>query len=112
VDVYEAIAEPNRRTLLDLIAESDKSAGELVMALPSLSQPAVSRHLRVLREAGLVQVRRHAQQRIYTLRPEGWAELDRWISKYRGFWEVRLANLNQYLDRDTAKKSRRKKENR
>ena len=109
MDVFEAIAEPNRRTMLNLLTEGDRSAGDLVHSLPSLSQPAVSRHLRVLREAGLVQVRRQAQQRIYAIRSEGWAELDAWISKYRSFWEVHLDSLNQHLDRRAPKVGRQKK---
>jgi DNA-binding transcriptional ArsR family regulator len=109
MDVFEAIAEPNRRAILNLLAEGDRSAGELVMHLATLSQPAVSRHLRVLREAGLVQVRRQAQQRIYALRPEGWAELDAWISKYQSFWQARLNSLNEHLERRARNKVRRRK---
>ena len=83
MDVFEAVAEPSRRALLDLLAEGERPAGELVAHLPALTQPAVSRHLRVLREAGLVEVRPVAQQRIYALRAEGLAELDAWLAYHR-----------------------------
>lgn len=104
MDIFEAVAEPNRRTLLDLLAEGGRSAGELVAALPSLTQPAVSRHLRVLREAGLVEVRPDAQRRIYTLRPDGFAEFEAWLNRYRRFWAGHLDSLEQHL----AKTHRRK----
>jgi DNA-binding transcriptional ArsR family regulator len=97
MDIFEAVAEPHRRALLDLLAEGGRSAGELVAALPSLSQPAVSSHLRVLREAGLVEVRPEAQRRIYTLRPEAFAEFERWLSRYRRFWANHLDALEQHL---------------
>ena len=83
MDVFEAVAEPNRRALLDLLAEGDQAAGDLVASLPGLTQPAVSRHLRILREAGLVEVRPDGQRRIYTLRPGALLEIDNWISRYR-----------------------------
>ena len=110
MDVFEAIAEPNRRMILNLLAEGDRTAGDLVMAFPLLSQPAVSSHLRVLREAGLVQVRRQAQRRIYAIRPEGWAELDAWISRYRSFWEVHLDSLGEHLERRTSQDVSQKRE--
>jgi DNA-binding transcriptional ArsR family regulator len=88
--------------MLALLAQGDLSAGELVEAFPQLTQPAVSRHLRVLREARLVEVRPQAQQRIYTLRPERLRELDRWISMYRPFWSERLDSLEDHLDRTSA----------
>src|ERR1700712_2115874 len=71
MDVFEAVAEPSRRALLDALSGGERSAGELVATLPSLSQPTVSRHLRVLREVGLVEVRSDAQRRIYALRADG-----------------------------------------
>lgn len=97
MDVFEAVAEPNRRRMLDLLAERHRSAGELGAALPALTQPAVSRHLRVLRETGLVEVRPEAQRRIYALRPEGLAELDVWLERYRHFWAGHLDALERYL---------------
>jgi DNA-binding transcriptional ArsR family regulator len=101
VDIFEVIAEPHRRTVLDLLAERDRSAGELVGGLPSLSQPAVSRHLRVLREAGLVQVEPRGQQRIYSLRPEPLTELDAWVARYRRFWSSHLDDLETHLSTRT-----------
>ena len=83
MDVFAALAEPNRRHLLDLLSTRARAAGELVAALPNLTQPAVSRHLRILREVGLVAVRAQAQQRIYSLNPKKLAEVDRWLARYR-----------------------------
>lgn len=100
MDVFEAVAEPNRRVLLDFLAEGERTAGELVSTLPNLTQPAVSRHLRVLREVGLVEVRPDAQRRIYALRPEGLVELDHWISRYRRYWTDHLDALEAHLARN------------
>jgi len=97
MDVFAALAEPNRRALLDLLAGGDRAAGELVAALPELTQPGVSRHLRVLREAGLVDVRPEAQLRIYTLRPAGLAAVDAWLERYRRFWGGHLDALERHL---------------
>ena len=102
MDVFSAVAEPTRREMLVLLAHGERSAGELVEAFPRLSQPAVSRHLRVLREAQLVEVRPQAQQRIYTLRPEKLRELDRWVSIYRPFWSDRLDSLESHLEKRRA----------
>jgi len=99
MDVFSAIAEPTRREMLALLAQGERSAGKLVEAFPQMTQPAVSRHLRVLREAHLVDVRPQAQQRIYTLRPERLRELDQWISRYRPFWSESLDSLENHLDR-------------
>ena len=97
MDVFEAVAEPTRRRILDLLAVDERPAGELVDAFPALTQPAVSRHLRVLREVGLVTVRAEAQRRIYVLRPERLGELDRWLERYRAFWPDRLDALDRHL---------------
>jgi DNA-binding transcriptional ArsR family regulator len=97
VDVFEAVAEPTRRGVLDLLADGDRAAGDLVAAFPSLSQPAVSRHLRILRDAGLVSVRSDAQRRIYSLRPEGLANLHAWLERYRRFWSQHLDALERHL---------------
>src|SRR5512141_2692307 len=102
VTVYEALAEPSRRRILDLLRERPRLVGELVEAL-GISQPGVSKHLRVLREAGLVQVRRDAQRRWYELRPEPLAELDHWLEAYRRLWEARLDRLDTYLQELQAK---------
>jgi DNA-binding transcriptional ArsR family regulator len=98
VDVFEAVAEPSRRTLLDALRGGERTAGELVATLPGLSQPTVSRHLRVLREVGLVEVRSDAQRRIYALRADGLVEMDNWIDRYRHFWAGHLDALERHLE--------------
>lgn len=98
MDAFEAIADPTRRGVLELLRQQERAAGELGEAFPQLTQPAMSRHLRILREAGLVNVRRDEQRRVYSLRPEGLAELDSWIAKYRPFWAVKLDALERHLD--------------
>ena len=98
MDAFGALADPTRRELLDLLSRGERTAGELGTVFPSVSQPGMSRHLRVLREAGLVRARRESRHRIYSLRSEGLAPVDFWISKYRGFWESELDALESYLD--------------
>lgn len=95
---FVAISNPERRRMLDLLRVKDRPAGELVAAFPELPQPAVSRHLRVLREAGLVSAAPLAQKRIYSLRPDRLIEVDRWLSHYRDFWTDRLDSLEGHLD--------------
>jgi DNA-binding transcriptional ArsR family regulator len=97
VDVFEAVAEPHRRALLDLLADREHAAGELVSSLPALTQPAVSRHLRILREVGLVEARPQGQRRIYALRPDRLAEIDEWIGRYRRYWPRHLDALERHL---------------
>jgi DNA-binding transcriptional ArsR family regulator len=104
-DVFEAVAEPSRRALLDLLAGGERSAGELVAALPALTQPAVSRHLRVLRDVGLVDVRVDAQRRMYRLRPAGLAPLDTWLDRYRRYWTDHVDALERHLDRGPREES-------
>ncbi len=94
---YEALAEPHRRQILDLLRARDRLAGELVGEL-GLSQPGVSKHLRVLRDVGLVNVRRDGQRRWYGLRPEPLAEVDAWLAPYRAFWSGRLDALERHLE--------------
>jgi DNA-binding transcriptional ArsR family regulator len=94
---FSVLAEPVRRTILDLLLERPHSVGELVERL-GLSQPGTSKHLRVLREAGLVQVYPDAQWRRYVLRPEPLAEIDAWLRPYRRFWTERLDALERHLD--------------
>jgi DNA-binding transcriptional ArsR family regulator len=94
---FELVAEPSRRRILDLLRERARSVGELVKLL-GLSQPGVSRHLRLLREAGLVRVRPDGQRRWYELEPEPLAELDAWLEPYRTLWEHRLDALERHLD--------------
>ena len=96
MDVFEAVAEPSRRALLDALID-----GDLVATLPGLTQPTVSRHLRVLREVGLVEVRPDAQRRIYALRADGLVEIDEWINRYRRYWADHLDALERHLERKT-----------
>lgn len=95
--VFEVIAEPNRRRILDLLAEGERPVGELV-AQVALSQPAVSKHLRTLREAGLVAVRGEAQRRVYRVRPQPLQAVDDWLSPYRQMWQDRLDDLERHLE--------------
>lgn len=106
MDVFEAVAEPNRRLLLDTLAGGERTAGELVATLPGLTQPTVSRHLRVLREVGLVEVRPDAQRRIYALRADGLVEIGAWIDRYRRFWSTHLDDLERHLHRRAGEAAR------
>jgi DNA-binding transcriptional ArsR family regulator len=99
MNIYEALAEPHRRRIIELVGAGERTAGEIVDAL-SLSQPGVSKHLRVLRESGLVSVRKDAQRRLYRLQPKKLAELDAWLRPYRKFWTKRLAALEGHLMRN------------
>ena len=96
--VLQALADPSRRTVLEILRDHPASAGELADALP-IARPGVSRHLRVLREAGLVEVRQEAQRRIYSLRPEGLVEVDEWLEGYRALWQNRLDALHTEIAR-------------
>ncbi len=96
--VLEVIAEPTRRRILDAVCDQDRSVNDLVEQL-GMTQPGVSRHLRILREAGLVEVRRDAQRRIYSLRAAPLAELDAWLAPYRTHWAGRLDALEQHLEK-------------
>jgi DNA-binding transcriptional ArsR family regulator len=107
VDTFEAIAEPTRRAVLDLLLQGERSAGDLVAAFPRLTQPAVSRHLRVLREAGLVSVRAEAQQRIYSVEPAQLAVVYAWLNRYRLYWADHLTKLEQHLDKRSPRKPRK-----
>ncbi len=102
--VLHALADGSRRTILEILRDHPASSGELAEALP-IARPGVSRHLRVLREAGLVDVRQDAQRRIYTLRPETLVEVDEWLGAYRGLWENRLDALHTEIAR--GRKARR-----
>jgi DNA-binding transcriptional ArsR family regulator len=94
---FEVLAEPNRRRILDLLRGTEQPVGELVSQL-GLSQPAVSKHLRVLREAGVVQVRGDAQRRLYSVRPEPLRAIDEWLAPYRAMWAASLNDLERHLD--------------
>lgn len=96
--IFEILVEPNRRRILDLLRSGRRPVGEIVGEL-GLSQPAVSKHLRVLKEAGLVEVHPDAQRRMYQLRPEPLSELDAWLAPYRRLWEQHLDTLERHLDR-------------
>lgn len=94
---FEVLAEPTRRRILDLLRGRPRLVGELTEEL-GLTQPGTSKHLRVLREAGLVQVRPEAQRRWYELRPEPLAEIDAWLAPYRRLWATHLDALERHLD--------------
>jgi DNA-binding transcriptional ArsR family regulator len=96
--LFEALAEPVRRRILDLLREHPRLVGELVELL-DVSQPGISKHLRVLREAGLVRVRQDAQRRWYELRPEPLVEIDSWLEPYRQLWSNRLDALERHLNK-------------
>jgi len=95
--LFEVLAEPHRRSILDLLRESERSVTDLVGVL-DVSQPAVSKHLRVLREAGLVTARSDAQRRLYRLRPEPLRAIDEWLEPYRQLWAASLDALERHLD--------------
>src|SRR5580765_2603762 len=95
---FAILAEPNRRALLTLLATSERSVGELERQL-RMSQPSVSKHLRVLREAGFVESRIDAQRRVYRLRPEPLMEVDSWLAPFRRFWSAHVDALERHLDR-------------
>ncbi|HXV58651.1 MAG TPA: metalloregulator ArsR/SmtB family transcription factor [Gaiellaceae bacterium] len=94
---YAALAEPSRRRILDLLRGGERSVGDLVDRL-GLSQPGVSKHLRVLREAGLVDVRPEGRRRWYRLRAQPLAEVDAWLEPYRAYWSERLDALERHLE--------------
>ena len=96
--VLQALADESRRTMLEALAGKPATAGELAALLP-IARPGASRHLRVLREAGLVEVRQEAQRRVYSLRPQPLAEVDEWLSRYRALWEQRLDALHTEVAR-------------
>src|SRR5215469_16821008 len=96
--VFDIIAEPNRRAILGLLASSQQSVGEIERQL-RMPQPTVSKHLRVLREAGFVEATVDAQRRLYRLKPEPLKELDAWLEQFRRFWSAHLDALERYLDR-------------
>jgi DNA-binding transcriptional ArsR family regulator len=95
---FAILAEPNRRAILSLLASSERSVGELEDRL-RMSQPSVSKHLRVLREAGFVESRVDAQRRVYRIRPEPLMEVDAWLAPFRRFWSAHVDALERHLDR-------------
>lgn len=96
---FEVVAEPARREILDLLLDGARPVGQLVRET-GLSQPNTSRHLRVLREAGLVESRPDGQRRLYELRPEGLTEIERWLAPYRAMWRHSLSDLERHLDQE------------
>jgi DNA-binding transcriptional ArsR family regulator len=94
----QVLAEPRRQAILDLLRDGEMPVGELVARL-QMSQPAVSKHLRVLKDAGMVDVRADAQRRLYRIRPEPLAELDDWLATYRKLWTMSLDRLEEHLER-------------
>src|SRR5271167_4450623 len=96
--VFEIIAEPNRRAILSLLVSSEQSVGEIERQL-RMSQPAVSKHLRVLRDAGFVESTVDAQRRLYRLKPEPLREMDAWLAQFRRFWSAHVDALERHLDR-------------
>jgi len=114
--VFEIIAEPNRRAILSLLVSSQQSVGEIERQL-RMPQPTVSKHLRVLREAGFVESTVDAQRRLYRLKPEPFQEVDAWLAQFRRFWSVHVNALERHLDRmdesmDRATSAKRKTERR
>lgn len=97
---FEIIAEPNRRAILGLLASSEQSVGAIERQL-RMSQPTVSKHLRVLREAGFVEATVDAQRRLYRLKPEPFKEFDAWLEKFRRFWSAHIDALERHLNRMT-----------
>ena len=92
MDTFTALADPTRRSIIEMLAHADRNAGEIAGAF-AMSRPAISRHLRVLRETGLVAAREHRQQRIYQLKPEPLNEIRQWVDRYSTFWEERLDRM-------------------
>lgn len=106
-----AIADPTRRRIVELLAVRDRTAGELVKEF-DMTAPAISQHLKVLREAGLVSVRAEGQTRIQMINPDGFQELDDWLNRTRAFWSRRLDALERELRADDARKEKKKNETR
>ncbi len=96
--VFEIIAEPNRRAILSLLVSSEQSVGEIERQL-RMTQPAVSKHLRVLRDAGFVEATVDAQRRLYRLKPEPFQQVDSWLAQFRRFWSAHVDALERHLDR-------------
>lgn len=96
MEAFAALADPTRRHIVELLADGERSAGDLARRF-TLTQPAVSQHLRALRDAGLVRARRDAQRRMYSIDPRGLAQIDAWLSRYRGFWTTHLDALERAL---------------
>ncbi len=96
---FAALADPTRRRMLEALRSGERSAGEIERAA-GITQPTASKHLRTLRQAGLVRVRKDAQRRVFSLEPAPLAELDAWLAPYRAFWSDRLDALERHLDQE------------
>jgi DNA-binding transcriptional ArsR family regulator len=99
MNALEALADPTRRRIVEILAAGEQTAGELAAEFTT-SRPGISRHLRVLREQGLVGVREQGRRRVYSLEPAPFAELDAWLERYRGFWQNRLHALEMEIQRE------------
>lgn len=108
MDAFGALADPTRRQIIALLGRSEQTAGDIARNF-DVSAPAISQHLKVLREARLVRVRARAQHRIYSLDPAGWDEIDTWIQQVRRFWAARLDALEHALGKTEVKSNRRRK---
>ncbi len=104
-DLFAVLAEPTRRRMLEVLRNGERSVGELVEEF-DIHQPGISRHLHILHQAGLVNVRKEAQKRIYSLRPEPLREVDEWLARYRTMWEERLDRLAAYLEKEERERKR------
>jgi DNA-binding transcriptional ArsR family regulator len=96
MEAFAALADPTRRRIIEMLGTREHAAGDIARRF-DMTPPAISQHLKLLRDARLVRVRRDAQRRIYSLEPSGFAELDAWLSQYRRFWHDRLASLEREL---------------
>jgi DNA-binding transcriptional ArsR family regulator len=96
MDSFTALSDPTRREIVDLLYRGSKDAGTIAEHFP-ISKPAISRHLSVLRDSGMIEMRKDAQRRVYSLRREGLREVDDWIARYRSFWSDRLDDLEESL---------------
>lgn len=105
---FGAIADPTRRAILDLVRGREMSAGDIARRFP-VSRPAIAKHVRVLRQAGLLRERREATQRFYRLDPAALKEVDRWLAPYRLFWAARLVDLKRVVEAEAKAPSRKKK---
>ena len=105
--VFEIIAEPNRRAILSLLVSSEQTVGDIERQL-SMSQPTVSKHLRVLREAGVVEATVDAQRRVYRLKPEQLQEIDEWLAPFRQLWSTHVDALERHLDQSTKRTTKKR----
>src|SRR5262249_54968053 len=109
IETFQTLADPVRLSIVELLRAGEQTVNDITDRV-DIHQSGVSRHLRILHEAGFVQVRAQGQKRIYSLRPQRFRELDEWVERYRGFWEARLEAFGAALQRKQAKKSLRRKE--